>query len=209
MGALPSLVLVDTGTDTGGTAVQTRFRFPLFFSSPRGVNFTLESGGHESSPSECLAPFRQDPMERIIALSIKREPHYFVLRVRTLLELLEGREGTDIGWDEWKDHLVVPSLPRRAFRSRRILVSGCRLFFIYPETYVGEQVLTEVYDFSPRGRANCLSKRTIEELGTVDQLSSTGAKVRFPRGNLSDLRSGHESIIFSHVSATVFCFLPE
>jgi hypothetical protein len=95
-------------------------------------SFISERGMHNPSPAESLAPFHQDPAQRIIALHFKFHPRYLVLRVGTLLQLFKNHEGTEIGWDEWKDHLVFPSCSSDTLATRSVQVSGCRLIYFWP-----------------------------------------------------------------------------
>lgn len=86
----------------------------------------LKWGAHKPLLAEYLAPFLQDRTPRIVVLSI----HHFgclVFPVEALLELAEGREGSEIEWDEWKKHVVIPSTHVPDLKG---WVSGCRLFRI-------------------------------------------------------------------------------
>lgn len=200
----PSLALVDTENHVGKTPIQTYLYLSPHFTYFTPQHVILERGVHKPSPAESLAPFHQDPTQRIIALRIADPPYILVLRMGPLLKLLNGREGTEIPWDQCKDLVVVPSLCHGFPVPRGIKVSGCRLFYVYPAL---EGYQMEVYDFSLQGRAKYLSKRTIEGLGKVSHLSSTGARIRL--GEFYELQTCHENIISSNVSPIVFCFLLE
>ena len=167
----------------------------------------LERGAHKPSSTESMAPFHQDPTQRIIALSVNWSPHYLVFRVGALLELLKNREGTEIGWDEWKKYVAFPSIHSNLLESRGVQVSGCRLLHMYFEDPYPRM---EVYDFSLRGHAKYSSRGWVADLNDdLSKTSTTGARVRIRLERTVGLGSGHESIIFPHVSATVFYFLLE
>lgn len=65
---------------------------------------------NHSQQSKYLAPFHQDPTQRIVALTMPHAFGYLVLPVEPLLKLVEGREGCEITWDEWKKHAIIPSI---------------------------------------------------------------------------------------------------
>jgi hypothetical protein len=193
--------------------MQTIFRLSPYSIHSRRICLVLERGVHNPSPAVSLAPFHQDPAQRIIAFSIQYPPHYYILRVGGLFELLKGREGTEIGWDEWKHHVVIPSLCHAGPSRCVVEVSGCQFFNIfYSSTHCDPSrcVEMEVHDFSVQGRAKYLSKKQLRPCYEVDHLPSTGARVRIgPPGRCFGLRSGHGSIIFTLVSATICHFLLE
>ena len=163
----------------GGSPVQTNFCLSPHFIYSRHQSLILERGVHRPSSAESLAPFYQDPTQRIIVLHTHIKPQYLALRAETLLELLKDRGGTEIGWDEWKNHVVVPFRYPSYRASRGVYVSGCRLFFVYP-TSSGPYFQMQVYDFSMQGRTKSLGKLTIGGLGAVTHLSSTQMRARFP-----------------------------
>lgn len=194
----PSLVLVDTGKDVRGVPVQTFFLLAHFL---EGLAFTLDRGAHKPSPAESLAPFHHDPTRRIVALDMRRDSCRLVFRVEVLLELLKVREGTRIGWDEWKHHAVIPSIAVDNRVVYAVRVSGCRLFFICSKVpSLGFRM--EMFDFSMQGRTKHLSERA-SGFGVLKHLSPT-AIVQNPQDILFDggAHSGHDSIIFLHVSYT-------
>ena len=202
----PSLVVTDTGKIVRGAAVQTVFLLPLHFSGAGRLSFLLERGVHKPSPAETLVPFYQDPSQRIITLVVSYIVYYPVFQVGALLELLESREGSKIGWDEWKGRAVIPYIGEE---HARIWVSGCRLFRFVSTGY-GQTRQMKVYDFSMRGRAKYRSERVDKHLGTVRCLSSTGVSGQVPRGGTLVARAGgHDSAVFSIVSVGVFCSLCE
>jgi hypothetical protein len=174
--ATPCLALIDTGKDIGGTPIQTTFH--LSYST--FPYLTWERGMHNPPHAESLAPFHQDPAQRIIALQFQFDEFFLVLRVGALLELFKDREGTEIGWDEWKNHVVIPSLFRSVRRLRSVQVSGCRLIYFWL-TPSGSGSVMEVFDFSMQGRAKYLTGlETSGELGTMNLLLPTDCIVKIP-----------------------------
>jgi hypothetical protein len=134
---------------------------------------------HNPPPAESLEPFHQDPAQRIIALCFQSNPPYLVLQVGALLELFKDREGTEIGWDEWKNHLVVPS-SSGILNPHSVQVSGCQLICFWSAVNRSVPEM-EVFDFSVEGRAKCLRRGSNEWLGeTMSHLSSTGGRVQIP-----------------------------
>ena len=179
--------------------LQTFFHLSSKFTSCEPLEFLLKRGAHESPPAESLAPFHQDPAQRIVGLITQSSQAYPFFRVGALLKLLEGREGTEILWDEWKSRVVTPSVDLDDSSLLNYHVLGCRLSILCrtpPDT--GLQM--EVYDFSIQGYAKYRTRRANARLGGVKYLSSTGAKVRVP---FDGFLTGYYSNIFSYVSVTV------
>ena len=158
---------------------------------------------YEPSSAECLAPFHQDHTQRIAVLSMPQRACYLVFPVEALSRLAEGHEGSEIEWDEWKIHVVIPSIPGPD--PIDFCVSACRLFSITLLGNLGVEV--EVYDFSLQGRAKYLSEQANANLGGVkSSLASTGTKARLPWGNDEFLQmvNGHDSIVLFRVSVLIF-----
>ena len=195
---IPYVVLIDT---EGGDPVETSFHLPPYF---RGSDpsLLLERGIHEPSSAECLAPFHQDRTQRIAVLSMPYPSGHIVFPVEALLKLAKGREGCEIGWDEWKRHALIPSIPTDELALS--CVSGCRLFSINSENHSDIEI--EVYDFSMQGRAKYLGDRVNMDLGGVRYLVSTGTIAKLPRGDddLYDVSGGHDSVLFFRVSVLLF-----
>jgi hypothetical protein len=179
VGVPPSLVLMDTEEDIGGTPIQTTFLFPPHFVHSVTPSLISERGMHNLSLAKSPVPFHQDPAQRIIALRFESSPRCLVLRVGALLELFKDREGTEIGWEEWKNHVVIPSLSRRSWGPRSVQVSGCRLIFFW-STAGGLGSEMEVFDFSKQGRAKHLKKGRTPEFGRVNRLFSAEGIVQAP-----------------------------
>jgi hypothetical protein len=195
--AQPSLVLMDTGKNTGGSPMQTVFHLPR---SIGGLYFTLEWGAHKPSREESLAPFHHDPAQGIVVLELERDSRRLVVRVGALLKLLRDREGTEIEWDEWKHYVVLTSIDLEHLMIHAVRVSGCRLFFIYC-TGSGSDFQMEAYDFSMQGRAKHLNGQTCGEFG-VKCLPSTGPRVKIPRDQFA--RHSHSAyMVLLYVSITV------
>ena len=201
--APPSLVLVDTEKSVGRSPVQTFFQLPTHFTDSRSPYLQLEEGVHEPSPAESLAPFHQDPSQRIVALDSRSSPYYLVIRVGALLGFLGSHEGSKIGWDEWKSHVVIPATNPGQWGNLCTWVSGCRFFSLCLTDF-----RVEVYDFSMRGRASYRIERVNEDFAGVRCLSSTGVRARVQLGHVLSIHSGHGSVVFSGVSVIVFFSFP-
>ena len=192
----------------GGVPVQTTFQLSphfCFFDLPP---FLLERGAHKPSLEELRVPFYQDPAQRIVALVMPDRPIYSVFRVQALLGLLEDREGSEVGWDEWKGSVIIPSIGdgyRRA--GVRAWVSGCRFFCLDPPKPASSARMNmNVFDFSVQGRVRYLSERGIDEdLEGVRHLSPTEAEGQIP-WRINELivpGNGHDSVVFSRVSTAL------
>jgi hypothetical protein len=204
--APPSLVLMDTGKFVEGIPVQTFFfLYPHFTYSELPYPLLLERGVYKPSLAESLAPFHPDPYQRIVALRLPSAPHYLVFQVGALLEFLQSHEGTVVQWDEWRSHVVIPSINLDRRQNVRVWVSGCRFFSLYfTDSSLDFQM--EVYDFSVRGRVKYLSKQVDERFPGVTCLSSTGVVAQVQLDGVLDVYNGHDSIVFHGVSVMVlFC----
>ena len=171
--------------------MKTVFHLPRRF---RGLYLTLERGGHKPSPVESLAPFHQDPTQRIVMLYTRSYLHYLVVRVAVFLELFKDREGTEIGWDEWNHHVVTPSVDLEDV-AHIFRVSGCRLFFICSTREdLGFQI--RICDFSMQGRVKYSSERESGKFGIVKCLSLTGAWAQIPwDGSLFSFGMGTKGMV--------------
>jgi hypothetical protein len=210
-----SIVLVDTGKVVGGTPLRTTFHLFPYLDTHVYPRLLLERGAYTPSPAESRAPFHQDPTQRIVLLSLSDrapyrplgyigQPRYSVFLVGPLLELLQSREGSEIRWDEWKKHVIFPSLDPTLQNYLNLWVSGCRLFYFDPVRGPPGARIMKMFDFSVQGRARHLSEEVDEGLGKVGYLSSTEAEGEVewdPR--LVNVHAGHDSIVFSSVSVTV------
>ena len=202
-----SLVLIDTEKVTERIPKQTAFLLPPCIGDAQRMYILLERGMHEPSPGESLAPFHQDPSQRIAVLDIEFASRYLLVRVGVLLEL--GNRGvSEVGWDEWKNWVVIPSphlgppMPRSD-----VWVSGSRLFSVY-RSGSGPCAQMEVYDFSVQGRAKYLSNSVDERFGGVRYLmpaSEAGVRVQPWGEDTLKMCGGHDSLLFPTVSVTMSC----
>ena len=197
---LPCILLIDTEKDVGGAPAQTSFQFTPYFRDTGYPSLHLERGVHKPSHAERLAPFHHDPTQRIAALFMPYTYDCLVFPVEALVRLAEDREGCEIGWDEWKKHVVIPSVNQ--INLVEVWVSGCRLFCITSAGH-GAEAQMEVYDFSKKGRVKYLSEQVNPDLDGVRYLSSTGAKAKLPWDidDLLDMNGGHDSVVFFRVCA--------
>ena len=194
----PCVLLVDTEKDVGGgTFAQTLFRLPPSFSPARPPFLLLERGAHKPSPTEYLAPFYQDPAQRIAVLDIGDHFPYLAFPAEALLKLARDNEGCEIEWDGWKEHVIISPIHQRGV-SETAWVSGCRLF------HFGNGLNTplEVYDFSTWGRVRLQTKQDSPDLGTVRYLQSTKLRPYPPWDPTKRyfMGGGRESIVFFQVS---------
>lgn len=192
---------MNTEKDVGrGTPVWTLFHLPPTFGSiDDHPSLLLERGAHEPSPTEYLAPFYQDPSQRIAVLDVWFPYTSLAFPVEALLKLAGDYGGREIEWDRWKKHAVFS--PLHEPRIVNAWVSGCRLFRL---DYTPD-VQIEVYDFSTRGRARLGVEQASPDLGTVSYLQSTSVKLclKWDTPRFREMGGGRESIIFFelHVSA--------
>jgi len=191
----PCVLLMDTEKDVGGAPMQTSFRLSPYFSFARRPSLLLERGVHKPSPTEYLSPFYQDPAQRIAVLDMRPGTWYsfpyLIFRVEVLLKLAGDREGCEIEWDGWKKHAFFTTTPN-GFAD--VWVSGCR-FFRFKNA---PTPTIDIYDFSTRGRVGRLSKQIDSDLGAVECLRPTRAKLPTTR-RLDDfivVGGGRESIVF-------------
>ncbi|KAF9643426.1 hypothetical protein BDM02DRAFT_1471703 [Thelephora ganbajun] len=199
--ALPSIVVMDTRKDAGGIPVQMLFHLSPYFHNFRYPCLLFERGAHKPSPAEDLAPFHHDHTQRIVALVMQQPFGYLLFRVGALLKLIEGREGGEIEWDEWKTHVVIPSINLGDQSGLiDIWVSGCRLFTITSANH-SPDVQMGVYDFSMQGCAKYQSGQVDVDLGGVRYLLPIEAKVRLPleASELLSAYGGNDSVVFFHI----------
>ena len=200
------LVVIDTGKPMGpGVPMKTLFHLPSFRGGFLNPPLLLEHGAHKPSPEESQAPFYWDPTQRIIALHLQPWVGSPIFKVGVLLKLLEGHEGSEVEWDEWKSHVVIPSFNLDREKYPDIWVSGCRLFSIDSGSYQAE-----VYDYSMQACVEYLSDEVNYEFSGLSYLSSTGAKVWVPwrADNLvTNVHTSHDGIVFSLVSVIEPCSL--
>lgn len=208
--AQPSLVLMNTEKIVHGRPMQTFFHLTHYSSLAHHTSLLLEAGGHKPFPEHSPVPFYGDPTQRIIVLDIHYGLYYVVIPVGALLELLKSREGSTIGWDEWKSCVFIPSVgpehpPRTLEEPNHVWVSGCWLFFISGGRF-GKPFDVQVYNFSMRGCAKYRRGPADGGLEGVKYLMSTGVTTQVPSGyGLLDTRSGYYGVVFYDVSVAMSC----
>ena len=156
----------------------------------------LDEGGHEPTPEEdSLAPFYQDPSQRTLAVEFPRGRSVFVMKTEVLLELARERGGTELGWWQWKAHVVEFPVDNTEF----LWVSGPRLFCIQRDHW-GPWL--DVYDFSPRASALHIEEAVNDEGEIVRTMQpSLGSHaVPWDADSIYFANSGHDSIVFAGVN---------
>ena len=193
----PRLVLLNTEqTVDDSRLVQTAF----WLQAPEDwyvevPDLRLDQSGHEPTPEEdSLAPFYQDPSQRILVVEFFEGKSVFVMKTEALLELARGRGGTELGWEQWRAHVVEAP----ADNSRFLWVSGPRLFCVRREN---ENAWLDVYDFSPRASARHMQKVAYYDAGIMWQIGPNTERRRLPQhtaiGHYAN--GGHDSIVFLEV----------
>ena len=156
----------------------------------------LDEGGHEPTPEEdSLAPFYQDPSQRTLAVEFPRGRSVFVMKTEVLLELARERRGTELGWWQWRAHVVeVP-----ADDSRFLWVSGPRLFCMRRKH---RNPWVDVYDFSPRASALHVEEVANYKGETVRTMepSLDWHGLLWHADGIYFANSGHDSIVFVGVN---------
>ena len=151
-----------------------------------------DQGGHEPTPEEdSLAPFFQDPSQRILALEFHQDERIFVMKVEILLKLAREHGGMELGWGQWRAHITRVVCWGKIF----LWVSGSRLFFAGQEDNCP---WVQAYDFNPRAFAQrmkevpCIKGGIVREMGPNSHwcmLFWRAHMIHFANG-------GHDSIVF-------------
>ena len=159
----------------------------------------LDKGGHEPTPEEdLLAPFYQDPSQRILALEFHGDRPVFVMKTAILLELARKHTGKKLGWGQWRTYVIEVE---SHFGNGPFWVYGPRLFCMRWKEV--EDVWVDVHDFSPRPSARHIRKLAYDSPGVMWQMRPNvqwchlpwhATVVRFANG-------GHDSIVFLKVNA--------
>ena len=197
------LLMFDTERGSTADPIETSFHLP-----PSGVSnwfLSFEPCGHILSPDEQMtSPFYPDPCQRILALSLGHSDTYYVITRELLLELARRWVNQNIGWDQWRAQIIEVVVEDR----ERMWITGCQLFFITrDDEQSGSKTSLQLYDLSPRGRANSMLKPTrADEGGGVSRMSQSPAKIKLPWDALDicAVTSGHDSILFCLVSICDF-----
>ena len=164
---------MDTEEKIGGGPAQTKFYFPGSGHTPS----IFKQAVYTPFPTEPPAPFHHNPSQRIILLTAEPYPLYLVVRVGPLLELSRDHGGTEISWDDWKNHLFIPRYSGQIWWCPVVHVFGCQLIITYRSTSLGSRGgEVEVFDFSEWGCSKYLSKEAVEgfDYGVVNRLPSVG-----------------------------------
>lgn len=187
-------MVVDTEKVMGGAPMRTTFHLSTHLFELEHPILLLEGGVHKPSPADTLAPFYQDPAQRIGALLLS--VGVVVFRVGALLELLESHEGSEIGWDEWKDHVVAtPQAIEYGMSDITCTwVSGCRLFSISP----GLDAEMELVDFSIQRHVKYLSEQVDADLCGVRHMLPSDARAQVSWFGPDNIHTGHDSIVLSN-----------
>ena len=162
----------------------------------------LDHRGHEPTPEEdSLAPFYQDPSQRMLVLGFRQDIYVYVMKAEVLLKLARERRGAGLVWGEWRTHVVEVIL---SFGTASLWVSGPRLFSLrLPKRRSGEWSWVDVYDLSPRAPV-----RHTEEAADNDErvmrtmVPNLGGYELSLRANMIQFaHGGHDSIVFLEVNA--------
>ena len=164
-------------------------------------NFSLHPNpdGHEPTPKEdSLAPFYQDPSQRILALEFGQDGSVFVMKTEVLLELAREHGGTELGWGQWRAHVIEIVHVNKIF----LWVSGPRLFCIRPED---DDARVDVYDFSPRASARYIQEVAYIDGGIMRKMEPNSELPKLPwyLDEIHYANGGHDGIVFLEVSALV------
>ena len=106
----------------GGELVQTTFYF-----DPCEQVVAL-FGGHEPSCGATFTPFYPDPSQRILVFYFEDFERLLVIKPETALRLARERNGEDLPWEEWNDHVTWV---HAELEVEGIWVSGSRLYCAY------------------------------------------------------------------------------
>ena len=198
-GVPPRLVLLNTEQTVGAPRLaQTTFWLNTDEDWLVGTPYLdLGQGGHEPTPEEdSLAPFYQDPSERILVVEFFEGGSVFVMKAEVLLELARERGDTELGWEQWRVHAVEVVSCYRDF----LWVSGSRLFCARWEH---ENSWVDVYDFSPRASAQHMLEVAHKDAGIMWQMRPNvecdGLPLHDNRVHFT--KTGHDSMVFFGVNA--------
>ena len=150
--ASPGLVFINTEQPKTDRPKLTRTTF-LFEPGVSTLETFFEKGGQKiSSEEDLLAPFYQDPSQRILVILVSGHPRtsLFVVKIEALLGLAREWGGADLEWGQWGTNMI--EVPFEAGLEIHPWVSGCRLFFRC-WFYLGDSAWMDVHDFSPRASA--------------------------------------------------------
>ena len=157
-------------------------------------------GGHEASPGDSLAPFYQDPSQRVLAIVLYAADYMtvFVVKVEALLRLARERGSADIEWEEWRAYVVMVSF-RQELRPR-LWVSGSRLLSIELNPDSDLVSWMDVLDFSPWESA--LHVETVSHAfpdfvwGILPPIDSNILELPCDTIEIVFLNCGHDSLVY-------------
>ena len=158
-------------------------------------------GGHEPTPEEdSLAPFYQDPSQRILALEFHQDIYIFVMKAEVLLKLARECEGAGLVWEEWRTHVVEVSL---SFGITSLWVSGPRLFCLRPPEWGSDVSWVDVYDFGPRASERHIEEATDDDGRAMRTMKPSLGWYELPwHANMIHFANGgHDTIVFLEVNA--------
>ena len=177
---------MDTEKIVGGAPAQIVFCLSPYFTNSVFPSLLLERGAHRPSLVGPLAPFHPDPSQQIVVLCFPYAALSLVIRVGALLKFLGSHEGSEVGWDEWKNHVVIPTAIGHPWEY--FWVSGCRFFSLY-QSDSGSDAEMEVHNFSMQGCANHPSRQVMEGLDGVRCQPSTRVRTQMPLGHVHHART--------------------
>ena len=177
----------------GGELVRTTF----YFDPDDDTEVISLFGGYEPSIGAPSLPFHGDPSQRILVFDFDDQRRVLVIKAETALKLVRERNGEDLRWEEWKDHVTWVY-----GHVQGIWVSGSRLYCAYSCDDGYYDPFLEVYDFSAKapGRGEEAGKDGSETLmrATLRQDLPT---------ELNEIENGygwHDSIVFVVVNIAHF-----
>ena len=158
----------------------------------------LDRGGHEPTPEEdSLAPFYQDPSQRLLVLEAFDEHTYsFAMRTEALLKLAREWGGAGLMWEQWIAHVVRFQFTNKA----SLWISGPRLFCL--RCVVNAWI--DVFDFSPQASARNMGEEVSSYNGTVLRMKVDELHILPWRPDtIYFAAGGHDSIVFLEVDVLV------
>ena len=175
---------------------QTTFRFgPCEYST---VETVYGQGGHEASPEDSLAPFYQDPFQRVLTIRLHGAHHIpdFVVKVEVLLKLARERGGADVEWEQWKTYVVKVNFMAES----DLWASGSRFFSMELDIDSDHVSWVDVFGFSPRASAQYVDTVSYVTQGTVwrvlDQNDMDSLKLPWDIEEIRFSNCGHDSLVF-------------
>ena len=200
-GKSPALVIMDTKPDE---KKRTTFRVSFPEATSERIFIQMEKGAHNRSKEETsLAPFYQDPGQRLITLTTHWASDILVFRVEALLKHHKGGENSEVQWNYWKESVATVTLLHHPVAT---WVSGCRLFILSNPQHGGEQMM-RVYDFSREGQKFYQGDNVKHSRDGIKELVNVGERSFVPTFSNRVHGTGDSAISFTNnVSAPVSLF---